>query len=276
MAVREPQMHEPGACGYLPGEVRAYHIGVQKGDKSLLLEGDLSPSAHTSRSCRNSVFTSADREAFYGPPTRPAPSPAPHLSAAPRGVLLPPAAPKSEPSPDSAGPLPAALVPRGCGSGAGPRDPSHAAVGRACRLLLREKLSESFPQSRQGLRGCRAATTAAKCDRRSCTESCGFTRTRGVAAVAFASIQAKSPALDSDPGSARTASSAQLPRRGARSQSVSKPESRPRRPRLRRQHGHASSRLAPPPRDSQGRAGAGPEREAGAGPSVTRERGGGA
>lgn len=85
MAVREPQMHEPGACGYLPGEIRAYHIGVQKGDKSLLLEGDLSPSAHTSRSCRNSVFASADREAFYGPPTRPAPSPAPHLSAAPRG-----------------------------------------------------------------------------------------------------------------------------------------------------------------------------------------------
>lgn len=269
-------MHEPGACGYLPGEVRAYHIGVQKGDKSLLLEGDLSPSAHTSRSCRNSVFTSADREAFYGPPTRPAPSRRPTSRPLLGASFFHLRLRSRSPAPDSAGPLPAALVPRGCGSGAGPRDPSHAAVGRACRLLLREKLSESFPQSRQGLRGCRAATTAAKCDRRSCTESCGFTRTRGVAAVAFASIQAKSPALDSDPGSARTASSAQLPRRGARSQSVSKPESRPRRPRLRRQHGHASSRLAPPPRDSQGRAGAGPEREAGARPSVTRERGGGA
>lgn len=202
MAVREPQTHEPGAGGFLAGEVRAYHIGVQKGDKSLLLEGDLSPqpTPPVPAGIPSSLVRPGRR---LWTPTRPVPFPAPHLSAAPRGRPSSTCGSEVGAQPRRAlGPRLRLWCPRGCGcgSGSGPRGPSHAALGRASRLFLREKLSESFSQSRQELPGCRAAATAAKSDRRSCTKSCGFSRTCGVAAVAL--IQAKSPALDSDPGSA--------------------------------------------------------------------------
>lgn len=84
MAVREPQTHEPGAGGFLAGEVRAYHIGVQKGDKSLPLEGDLSPqpTPPVPAGIPSSLVRPGRR---LWTPTRPVPFPAPHLSAAPRG-----------------------------------------------------------------------------------------------------------------------------------------------------------------------------------------------
>lgn len=117
MAVREPQTHEPGAGGFLAGEVRAYHIGVQKGDKSLLLEGDLSPPAHTSRSCRNSVFTSAGGEAVMDPHQARAVPRAPPLGRSPGASFFHLRLRSRSPAPESAG---APASGSGARAGAGP------------------------------------------------------------------------------------------------------------------------------------------------------------
>lgn len=119
MAVREPQTHEPGAGGFLAGEVRADHIGVQKGDKSLLLEGDLSPQPTPPVPAGiPSSLVRAGRRLWT--PTRPVPFPAPHLSAAPRGASFFHLRLRSRsPAPESAG-APASGSGARAGAGAGP------------------------------------------------------------------------------------------------------------------------------------------------------------